>query len=172
MHRKVIQELKFCWFLSKIRRARLRLYVDRRILYIRQNSLGVFFRFSLLSVHAKYFCRIWKRTCLNKKNHSKTTPCTLKDFSRHLQIRLNIFGVISDFDKTILSYSRNFMHREVRIRWGKFALSAVSDVFKGTEFWKKSNTWYYILAQEERLATFIFWNLYKKDCSLCICRIF
>ena len=58
----------------------------------------------------------------------------LKDFLRILRIQLNVFGLFSGYDKTLLAYSRN---KELRIRGKKSSLSStITDDFKETVFRK------------------------------------
>jgi hypothetical protein len=63
---------------------------------------------------------------------------------RHYRIRLNTFGVFSDYDKALLAFSRN-THKELRRRGNKYALLRMSGDLKGTVY-QKNRMRHYILA--------------------------
>jgi hypothetical protein len=101
----------------------------------------------------KYFWRIRRRFCTSKTTlKSPLSPCTLKDFSRILRIRLNTFDVFSGYDKKLLAYSRN-SHKELRIHCNKLALSTwpVPEIIDPV-FAKTSQNARFLLSENERFG--------------------
>ncbi len=114
----------------------------------------------LFFVQAKILRR-W--LCINKT--TLKSPCTPEVFRRHYRIRLNTYGVFSDYDKALLAYSQN-THKESRIRRNKFALLIIHGDFKGTVYQKKRLNWTFYTGPERTIYKFYFSVILKKNCSL------
>jgi hypothetical protein len=94
---------------------------------------------SSFSMNAKIHWRIWRRFCVNKTPpKSLQSPCALKHFWCIFRIRLNTFGVVSEYDKTLLEYSQ-IRHKELRIRGNKICLVSQSLLTLKKRISKESN---------------------------------
>ncbi len=110
--------------------------------------------------------RTWCTDWIKTHQKSLASPCTFKVFRRHFRIWLNTYGVLSDYEKALLTYSRN-THKELRIRWNTFVRLIMPGYFKGIVYQKSWNGTLYT-GLERTLTYKYYFSVILKKFALCV----